>query len=177
MGASKGKKNKGGRKAVPALSINTSKTHKSNEEIEARKKIELSLISESKEIYNPPPGMSSGAKKEWNRIIGLYEQLSTQILCDLDFQILRSYCEAVATYEEASKIIKKVKTECRKNKTLFRLEMVSDELKIQNQCSKEIRALTDQLCLSPLARANLGMIGVKQGQQKEKDPTAHLFDD
>lgn len=177
MGAKKGNNNKGGRKPQPAATIDTSKNHKSNKEIEARKKVELALISKSEEIFKPPKGMRPAAKNEWNRIIGLYDKLPTKVLCDLDFQILRSHCEAVATFEECTKIIKSVKSQCRKDGILFRLDMVADEIKIQNQCSKEIRALVDQLCLSPLARANLGMLGVNKGQEEDKDPTAYLFDD
>lgn len=176
MGANKGKNNGGGRKAIPASLIDPSKTHKSYEEIEARKKIESKLITESSEILIPPPSMSPAAKKEWNRMIALYNQMPTKILCDLDLQILKFYCEMVASYDEASKIIKKVKKECKDNNIQFRLSMVDTELKIQSKCTAEIRALTEQLCLSPLARARLGVVGA-QNSSSEKSSLDALFED
>ena len=55
--------------------------------------------------------------------------------------------------------------------------MVAAESKVLNQCSKEIRALTDQLCLSPVSRAAQGIIGAKQQQNQNKDPTSKYFDE
>lgn len=176
MGAKKGKNNNGGRKAIPAALIDPKITHMSYEEIESRKEAESQLITESVDILQPPKGLSIQAKKEWNRMIGLYQQLPTQILCDLDLQILKSYCELVALYDEASKIIKKVRADCKKSGEIFRLSMVAEEIRCQNKCTVEIRALTEQLCLSPLARARLGVIGVKNPTPK-KDKLDELFDE
>ena len=175
VGATKGKNNKGGRKPTPATLLKKETARVSNQQIEMRKIIEVSLTSASIDIQNPPSSMSSAGKKEWRRIIALYQQLPNQILCDLDYQVLRTYCEAVANYDRASKIIKKVESECRKTGIAFRLEMVAAESKVLNQCSKEIRALTDQLCLSPVSRAAQGIIGAKQQQNQNKDPTSKYF--
>ena len=169
MGARKGSNNGGGRKPKSAIALDVKITHQSNDAIERRREVEKGLTCEANEINNPPSGLSTAARNEWRRIIGLFDTLELRILCDLDLQILKEYCEMFAEYKDISAIIKKVKSDCKKNGELFRYKMVEDEVKQRNNIIKLINQLADQLLISPQARARMGILKAQDNPELDSD--------
>lgn len=177
MGARKGSNNGGGRSAVPASLIDNSKTRCENSILSERLKVEESLMVPS-ELEHPPKGMSFRAKREWKRVIDLYKQMDITILCGLDKAILRMYCEAVGTYELASDVVNQTQKNAKDANKPFYMVAVDYELKKMDSSAKIIKGLAEQLCLSPLARARMGVALSGQNSSKDdKKPLDDLFDD
>ena len=156
-----------GRKPVPASLIDPKKEKRSKETIEKRRVIENSLKTEAK--LNCPKSLSEIAKKEWRRVIRLYKQMGSDILCDLDIQALTMYCEAVAVYKiaQAESIrlrnrlteIQGLAVKDKKDEYLVR-ECIEINVKTMNNQTKIISSLAEQLCLTPVGRARMGMMKV-----------------
>lgn len=176
MGARKGSNNGGGRNAVPASLINNKTYKKDNAELVERTNIEKSLTI-PQELNKPPKGMSPRARQEWKRMLSLYREMDIQILCELDSTILRTYCEAVANYELASLAVEMERKKHKEQNKSFRLVNVDFELKQMDSLAKTIKSLADQLCLSPLARAKMGVALSGRKEKKATKPLDDLFDD
>lgn len=157
-----------GRKPSPSKTIDRNDTHYSKEEVEKR------MIAEEKiktaDRLEPPSGMSSFAKKEWKRIMGLYRQMEADILNDLDISALMMYCEAYAVYRKAEKVwvnFSKIKDPSDTDYKVFnraRIQM-NDQVKVVCQ-------LSEQLCLTPVGRARMG---IAMAKKKEQSSLAKLF--
>lgn len=175
MGARKGSNNGGGRSAVPASLIDNSKTRCENTILTERLKIEESLRVPL-ELDKPPKDLSARAKREWTRVINLYKQMDIDILCGLDKAILRMYCDAVGNYELANDMVNSKQKQAKNEKSIFYMESVDYELKKMDSLAKIIKSLAEQLCLSPLARARMGVALSGQRPKDEKKPLDDLFD-
>jgi P27 family predicted phage terminase small subunit len=126
---------------------------KSQEELNNRKAAEDAL--RAKGILSCPKTMSKGAQKEWRRVMKLYKGMEQPIICALDRQALIMYCEATAIYEKASA------------DWASKQEVVSEDPKVQQQIDKcfslmekqlkIIASISEQLCLTPVGRARMGM--------------------
>ena len=153
----------GGRKPIPAA-VNERRLHRSNDEIELRAENEPGMCEES---FVPPSDLSKGALKEWNRVVRLYRQLDRRVLNDLDQTLLASYCESTAAYKDAQ----------RKYQTLPLVDPDSGKenpyLKIMWREGANIAKYAEQLCLSPVGRARMGVLAAKR--EMESDSTAEFF--
>ena len=184
-----------GRKPTPAALIDPKKSKISKDDIEARKMIEKSINPIPKNTIKRPSFLSGPAKKEWARIMKLYEQLDQKILSDLDQTALVMYCEAVAAYKTFQKRDKEIIDELDSfnysNKNM-RFEMKSEDIKYRNdrihelqiksdailgrmnRQIKNVNNLAEQLCLTPVARAKIGILALQS--MEEGNPVTAMFD-
>lgn len=157
-----------GRMPTPAKTIDRNENHKSKDYINKR------VIAEEKiktaDRLEPPSGMSSVAKKEWKRIMGLYRQMEADILNDLDISALMMYCEAYAVYRKAEKVwvnFSKLKDPSDTDYKIFNRARVQ-----MNDQVKVVCQLSEQLCLTPVGRARMG---IAMAKKKEQSSLAKLF--
>lgn len=149
----------------PKLSvINDKRPHRSNAAIEARKENEPRGCDA---LFKPPTGTSPEARKEWRRVVKLYKQLDTEVLNDLDQAVLTAYCEAVAIYKLAQKEYQKLKGLYGK---IPGTDTMTENpyLKIMHREGQNIARYAEQLCLSPVGRARMGL--AKEKREISGDP-------
>lgn len=157
-----------GRKPTPAKAIDRKEMHHTKDEIRARSIAEDKVKTADK--LEPPSGMSSVAKKEWKRIMGLYRQMEADILNDLDISALMMYCEAYAVYRKAEKVwvnFSKLKDPSDTDYKIFNRARVQ-----MNDQVKVVCQLSEQLCLTPVGRARMG---IAMAKKKEQSSLAKLF--
>lgn len=150
----------GGRKPIPASLIDPAEHKKSYDEIEVRQQIEMRL--QTKADLRCPGFVSKEAKKEWRRVMKLYKGMDAQILNDLDQMALVMYCEATAVYKKAQETWQKYD------------QVISSDLdeqieldkcfKLMERQTKIISSLSEQLCLTPVGRARMGMNAAKNNE-------------
>lgn len=86
--------------------LNAAKTGHHNNDVLEQAEMKENGLNQFKGINvdNVPDGLTKNAKKEWIRIVPLLEQLP---IADLDYSLIRKYCEVVdqndALYKEISK--------------------------------------------------------------------------
>jgi len=154
-----------GRYPLPASLIDPAKHHKSKAEIEKRRHVEDSLRG-NKALLWCPTHLTDEAKKEWRRIMKLYKSLDVNILSDLDQTALIMYVEAVAIYKKAHETWAKYQQGVAGNPESQRyLDKAFNTMERQ---TKIINQLAEQLCLTPVGRARMGM------NQLEADKTSAL---
>lgn len=159
-----------GRKPVPAHLLTPEGHHKSEEEIKARREVEDSL--KTKATLRCPSYLSSDAKSEWRRLMALYKTLKVNILCDLDVQLIVMYCEAVAIYKKAQETWVTYQRLVTSNEKYQ--DTIDRCLSIMNKQSTIVRGISEQLCLTPVGRARMGMGAVKK---EKENPLEALFGD
>lgn len=150
----------GGRKPIPASLIDPAEHKKAKEEIEARRDMEDALTTTSK--LSCPKYLSDSAKKEWRRVIKLYKGLDVDILCDLDISALVIYCEAWAVYRKAQETWAKVKQVVAANPEAQRI--LDKCFVLMEKQSKIINNMSEQLCLTPVGRARMGMMAKRENE-------------
>jgi P27 family predicted phage terminase small subunit len=151
-----------GRKPKLAV-IEDKKPHRANDHIQAR------IENEPKGCdarFEPPEELSKGALKEWVRVVALYSQLDSEVLNDLDVSVLSAYCESVAIYKKAQKEYQKLPLFGQDPKT--KQSMENPFLKIMNREGQNMARYAEQLCLSPVGRARMGL--AKEKKEAEQDP-------
>ncbi len=151
-----------GRKPMPVKLLDNKKRHLTKEEADLREKNEVSGVSAE---LMPPSGLRGAALREWKRLIPLYKQANIEILNDLDVNTIAAYCESVAIYKAAQKAYKKQPLVGMVDGRM----VVNPYLKILDIQGANIAKFAEQLCLSPVGRARMGILGAKK--EKEEDPT------
>ena len=138
--------------------------HRSNAYLAARKNNEPSGCAAN---FKPPAELSKGARKEWRRIIELYKQLDSGILNDLDMALLSAYCESVAMYKEAQNGYQAPPF----NGSLVSMKngilIENPFMKIMTREGQNIAKYAEQLCLSPVGRARMGVAKTKNGENDD----------
>ena len=177
-----------GRKPIDPKLIDNSKYKKSPDELQ---KISESIPRIHSCELKPPANLTKGAKREWKRIIKLYGELPSQILSDLDIELLKSYCMYVdirdRMYNEVSQIENLFTvTTSTSASTVNRFggkvgenhagatQRVGQTKKTEiNPLLREIRqvearitVLSNELCLTPAGRVRMGIAKIKEA----KDP-------
>ena len=154
-----------GRKPTPASMIDHKDFKKSIKEIEVRKEAEEKLKTGAE--LRCPSYVSKEAKKEWKRVMKLYRAMEVDILSDLDTMSLVMYCEATAVYKKAQETWAKYQQVVAANPEAQR---VLDKcfLTMEKQ-TKIISSLSEQLCLTPVGRARMGMIATKSEEPSKLD--------
>lgn len=114
----------------------------------------------------PPRSLSPAAKKEWRRVVKLYRQLDHEVINDLDINLLATYCENVAIFQAAEAAYQE------KPLTEFDSENMrwieNPYLKIMDGAGRNIMKAAEQLCLSPVGRARMGVMAAKK--ERAADP-------
>jgi P27 family predicted phage terminase small subunit len=126
--------------------------HRSNQDIEARREAEPKGCEAN---FRAPRELSAEAKKEWRRIIRLYKQLEVPILNDLDQCVLAAYCESTAIYRTAQIAYAKNPSPIGKDADGRWIE--NPLVAIMDKQGKNIARYAEQLCLSPVGRARMGL--------------------
>lgn len=159
-----------GRKPTPAKLINLKTSKISILERNRREEIEMALQSDK--ILKCPSHLTKDAKREWKRIMKLYEKMQADILSDLDRQALIMYCEAVSNYNAAQKdwhfyqsTKENIKENFKKSNSFDYNEFIKSIKDIDESIDivsarmirqiKVINPLTEQLCLTPVGRARM----------------------
>ena len=153
-----------GRLPTPAELQDKKKMKKNEKDLDCRKAVEKSFQVVDK--LSCPSYLSPLAKKEWKRVMKLYKQMDARILNDLDVTALAMYAEAVAMYQTAQKQWVQVQTLVSSNKASQKL---LDKIRtIMNDQVKVVTTLSEQLCLTPVGRARMGVAVAKFGLKEEK---------
>jgi len=117
-----------------------------------------------------PSGLSKEAQREWHRVIKLYRELDSEVINDLDVSVLMAYCEAVSIYKEAQR---KQAEGLHPVAGLVDGKIVqSPYITVMDRQIKNIIRLAEQLCMSPVGRARLGMAREKEA---DNDPMGLLL--
>lgn len=154
------------KKAMP-ISLVSSNSRKTKAEIAARTSAEPGGCSA---VLAPPTNLSKAARAEWKRLIGLYRQLDTDVINDLDINLLAAYCESSAIFKAAQKKYKEEDLVVY-NKSGTPIE--NPYLTIMRKEAANMAKHSELLCLSPVGRARMGLAVVKK--QDENDPMAEFF--
>lgn len=153
-----------GRLPTPAELQDKKKMKKNEKDLDCRKAVEKSFQVVDK--LSCPSYLSPLAKKEWKRVMKLYKQMDARILNDLDVTALAMYAEAVAMYQTAQKQWVQVQTLVSSNKAS---QKTLDKIRtIMNDQVKVVTTLSEQLCLTPVGRARMGVAVAKFGLKEEK---------
>lgn len=153
-----------GRLPTPAELQDKKKMKKNEKDLDCRKAVEKSFQVVDK--LSCPSYLSPLAKKEWKRVMKLYKQMDARILNDLDVTALAMYAEAVAMYQTAQKQWVQTQALVSSNKASQKL---LDKIRtIMNDQVKVVTTLSEQLCLTPVGRARMGVAVAKFGLKEEK---------
>ena len=153
-----------GRKPTPLKLVDNAKARHTKETLDGRQNGEPEGCTDK---LTPPKTISSEAKKEWKRIVKLYRQLDAKIINDLDISTLMAYCESVAIYCRAQ--------EEYQNRPLVYMNAdgrpaENPYITIMRREGQNIAKYAEQLCLSPVGRARMGVAAAKK--EAESDPMA-----
>lgn len=153
-----------GRKPTPLKLVDNAKARHTKETMEGRQDGEPEGCTDK---LTPPRTLSPDAKKEWRRVVKLYRQLNTKIINDLDVSTLSAYCESVAIYRRAQSEYQ--------NKPLVYMNAdgrpaENPYISIMRREGQNIAKYSEQLCLSPIGRARMGVAAAKK--EAESDPMA-----
>lgn len=158
------------------------KPHRSNKEIEKRKKNEQALNVGNDDI-KPPTWLNSKAKKVFERTTEYLKQVN--VITNLDIDTLAVYCDSVAKYEEENKALKKLikdykkfERECKDPMTLMEKSVEVNKLidklqKGQLRLADNIRKYAIEFGLTPQARAKLSIH--RDEEEKEVTEEERMF--
>ncbi len=135
-----------------------------------------------------PSDLTSGAKKEWRRVVRLYRESNINVLNDLDTEVLKSYCIAVdiraSLYHQLTEggyqllLDKRTEKESTKdgpegtsNTTGFTLEkkVINPILRELDRYANTIRILAEQLALTPVGRAAYAVKSAKASRSPAEE--------
>ena len=114
----------------------------------------------------PPRTLSPAAKKEWRRVVRLYRQLDAEVINDMDVNLLAVYCENVAIFQAAEARSQEQPLADFDAEGMRWIE--NPYLKIMDGAAKNIMKAAEQLCLSPVGRARMGVMAAKR--ERAADP-------
>ncbi len=154
------------KKAMP-IHLVSDGSRKTKAEISARANSEPGGCSS---LLLPLSNLSDAAREEWERLIELYRQLDTDVINDLDVNLLAAYCESAAIYKAAQKQYT-TSDLVMYNKSGTPIE--NPYLTIMRKEAASMVKYSEQLCLSPVGRARIGLAAVKK--REESDPMAEFF--
>lgn len=158
-----------GRKPRPLALVDNATNRYTKEKMQAREDSEPRGCAD---LLEPPEELSPGALREWNRIVPLYRQLDAKILNDLDLMALAAYCESVSVYKSAQREYQKGKLVIKDSANGRIIE--NPYLRIMRLEGQNIAKYAEQLCLSPVGRARMGVMAAKK--EVDDDPTTAFFD-
>jgi P27 family predicted phage terminase small subunit len=138
------------------------------EQLENREANEPTLNSA---VLKCPAYLPPEAKKEWNRVVKLYRQLSRPIVTDLDVNALEVYCLAVVRYRKATAKIAET-SEVFASKNDPSKPRLNPWLKVANDAAIEIKKYGEILLLDPVSRARAS---IAQSKKNDDDPMAEFF--
>lgn len=150
-----------GRKPQPAAAKENETAHLTKAELKARADNEPKGCPAE---LKPPKTLSKSAKNEWKRIVKLYRQLDAEVINDLDLNTLSAYCESVAIYQAAQAAYPE--------EPLVDFDkdgkpIENPYLAIMRKEGVNIAKYAEQLCLSPVGRARMGVLAAKKNEKSD----------
>lgn len=139
--------------------LNSSKPHRSNVEIEERRRAEEQLKI-AKDKLKPPVWLGKVGKKEFKFIVQQTE--SIELLTNLDIHVLAIYCNTYEEYITVSKRIAKDGPIVQANKSSETTEAAHPLYVKQNKLLQDLKTLMTDLGLSPSARAKLALSNARK---------------
>jgi P27 family predicted phage terminase small subunit len=154
-----------GRKPYPyaVISATNDKSRFAKEELEERKRNEPRINSAA---LRCPAHLTPEAKKEWKRITGLYKELSTPIVTDLDVNALEIYCEAIVTYRKAMQKVHDT-SEVYVNKANSNKPAKNPWLTVANEAAAQVKKYGEVLLLDPVSRARASLAKDKDDEKTD----------
>lgn len=157
-----------GRKPMPPALVDKKVYKKNNDELAAREESWEKM--KTTKVLRVPKHLTPEAKKEWRRVMKLYNLMEVDILSDLDQQALIMYCEATAIYKKAQEQWAKLQQVATTNPDGQKL--IDNIFRTMERQTKIISSLSEQLCLTPVGRARMGMNATKA---EDDDPLLKLL--
>lgn len=150
-----------GRKPQPTTAIDNASVRLTKAEMAARAENEPTGCTAE---LKPPKMLSKAAKNEWKRIVKLYRQLDAEVINDLDLNTLSAYCESVAIYQAAQNAYQaEPLVDYDSNGRPFE----NPYLAIMRKEGVNIAKYAEQLCLSPVGRARMGVLAAKKEEKSD----------
>nr|WP_321315019.1 phage terminase small subunit P27 family [uncultured Ligilactobacillus sp.] len=137
--------------------LNGNPNNRTKKELSKRTKNEKRMAF-SNENMNPPTWLSGGAKKEFNRIVNLFDE--SKLLNEADITELAMYCDLLAEYKACNTRLKK-NGRSQDGKP-------SQDLRMKLQLSQQIDKLAKNLGLTPAARASMA-INLDENDEDDED--------
>jgi len=161
-----------GRKPYPyeVIEVNNDKCRYTKEQLESRKANQPKINSVTLKC---PQNLSDDAKKEWKRIVKLYQELSHPLINDLDVNALEIYCEAVVTYRKAMQKVRET-SEVYVSKTDPNKPRKNPWLTVANEAAIQVKKYGEILLLDPVSRARAGLVKKKD---EDLSPMGRYFRD
>lgn len=108
-----------------------------------------------KEIPDPPPWLSTHAKKEWKRVTPELHRLG--LLTMIDIAVLASYCQSYDRLIRAEKKIRAYEKEhgCLTAETPSGYSQQIPEIGIANQAMKNIKSFAQEFGMTPSSRSKI----------------------
>jgi P27 family predicted phage terminase small subunit len=137
------------------LSADLLKKHVSKADKDRRREVAKNL--EVGSTLSCPKDMGEAAKAKWRELMRLYRKMPSAVLNDLDKDALRQYCEAWAVYKAAedtwnNRLHGEVATTNEETQKL-----IDSTLAKMNRQSAVMSSLAEQLLLTPVGRARMGI--------------------
>jgi len=159
-----------GRKSIPIKLVDNKKHGMTKKELEARQGSEPML--KIKKI-TCPMHLTKEAKKEWKRIIKLYEELEIPILNNLDRNAIEVYCETLVTYRKA---VEKIRYEGEIITTIRGMKVQNPWMNVIQKCTLDLKRYGEILLLDPQSRARIGTAQAAINKAKtDDDPMEELL--
>lgn len=112
-----------------------------------------------------PGWLDAEASKEWTRIVPIL--LRMKVLTEADGTALATYCEAVSTYAEASRVLQRDGFAFLNEKT--GVEHARPEVSIVQQCRVIIKAFCQEFGMTPSSRSRMVMVVPEREKSKMED--------
>ncbi|MBW7452452.1 phage terminase small subunit P27 family [Paenibacillus sepulcri] len=141
--------------------------HWTTKEVEEREAAAKKFVRKKKKKMKVPEWLNDEARKVWRKTIKDMEEFD--VLDKVDEDVLGTYCDAVAKYQEANDLIDQhgyTEINAQGNR------IVSAHVKLAQGYARIILAYSNKLGLNAEARARLA----KKMADSEEDPNADLFD-
>lgn len=137
--------------------LNGNPNNKTKKELAKRTKNEKRM-EVSNENMTPPAWLSTGAKKEFNRIVDLFKE--NKLLNEADITELAMYCDLLSEYRACN-------TRLKKNGRSVDGKP-SPDVRMKLQLSQQIDKLAKNLGLTPSARASMA-INLDEIEEDDED--------
>lgn len=159
-----------GRGRAPKAVIDTDVNHMPPKELKARE--EATPIYKSQEFIAPET-LSTEEKVIWDRLVVIFKETTNCMVSDADADLMELYCRAKATADLADQKIKEdprpiqiIATGKKKDGTPQTTAKANPWYKIRTDNSLLCKKLFEDLGLSPVARARMG-VGAANAKKEE----------
>lgn len=148
-------------------------------EISRKTKEEVEAVENNTPVYEsqefiPPEDLTTEERKVWDWLVRIFRETVNCRVSDADVHLMQMYCRSKVAADEAYKAIKKdpryyilIPAGFDKNGNEKVISKTNPNYKIWKENSELCLKYFDQLGLTPLARARVGIKGAKS--QKETD--------